>query len=126
MNEEIVRLYSNFDKDNLSVFFEKLIGFINKHDDMFREFIFENTLEVVKTFKAKDFFLGTSDENLEGSIHLYAGRLKNASNKDICENVIHLLWDIAAYMTKEICLSCQDRLSKDLILYQSNNYLQDL
>ncbi|SEO97099.1 hypothetical protein SAMN04488134_1281 [Amphibacillus marinus] len=112
MNDEIVQLYKEFDKNDLSFFFEKLIKFISKYDKVFRNYVFENSLNVVKKFKEYEFYMGTTDDNLEGLASFYAKEMVGASEKEICGNVIHMVWDIATFMTEELCPSCQDSYLK--------------
>ncbi|MGX7420039.1 hypothetical protein ACWOFR_14670 [Carnobacterium gallinarum] len=65
MNEEIVQLYKNFSKNELSIFFKKLIEYVNKYDSNFRNYVFENSLNNIEKFKEGEFYLGTTDDNLE-------------------------------------------------------------
>ncbi|MBC1574525.1 hypothetical protein HCA78_05815 [Listeria booriae] len=108
MNNEIVSLYGNFNKDGLALFTNKLICFINKHEQIFSKFVFKGTLNAIRKFDAADFYLGTSEDNLEVVISHYSRQMKNATEERICYNVVHLIWDIAAFMTQEVCPSCQD------------------
>lgn len=108
MNEEIVQLYKSFSKNELSIFFGKLIEYINKYDLNFRNFIFENSLNSIEKFKEDEFYLGTTDDNLEGLASCYAKEMLEATEKEICGNVIHMVWDVATFMTEELCPSCQD------------------
>jgi len=108
MNDEIVNLYSSFKLNEIADFFNDLIGYINKHEGVFSEFTFEDSLKATKTFKAEEFFLGTSDYNFKNGVPFYSEKMKDASEREICHNVMNLVWDMAAFTTKEICPSCQD------------------
>ncbi|EAC8166999.1 hypothetical protein B4U51_08095 [Listeria monocytogenes] len=108
MNEEITQLLKNFDNNKLPLFFEKLILFINNHDKIFRKYILEDSLNSIERFKESEFFLGTTDDNLEGLVLGYSETLIRADENEICRNVIHMIWDIATFMTDELCPSCQD------------------
>ncbi|MPR76081.1 hypothetical protein D7389_12860, partial [Listeria monocytogenes] len=108
MNEEITQLLKNFENKKLPLFFEKLILFINNHDKIFRKYILEDSLNSIERFKESEFFLGTTDDNLEGLVLGYSETLIRADEKEICSNVIHMVWDIATFMTDELCPSCQD------------------
>ncbi|MDT0015802.1 hypothetical protein QJV03_01220 [Listeria swaminathanii] len=108
MNKEIIQLYKNFDNNKLPLFFEKLILFINNHDKIFRKYILEDSLNSIEQFKESEFYLGTTDDNLEGLALGYSETLIGADEKEICGNVIHMIWDIATFMTDELCPSCQD------------------
>ncbi|EAF0861797.1 hypothetical protein CFF26_01275 [Listeria monocytogenes] len=108
MNEEITQLLKNFDNNKLPLFFEKLILFINNHDKIFRKYILEDSLNSIERFKESEFFLGTTDDNLEGLVLGYSEMLIRADENEICRNVIHMIWDIATFMTDELCPSCQD------------------
>ncbi|HFK7815079.1 TPA: hypothetical protein ACGY5Q_001489 [Listeria monocytogenes] len=68
MNEEITQLLKNFDNNKLPLFFEKLILFINNQDKIFRKYILEDSLNSIERFKESEFFLGTTDDNLEGLV----------------------------------------------------------
>ncbi|MBC1676894.1 hypothetical protein HB938_03490 [Listeria welshimeri] len=108
MNEEIVQLYKGFSKSELSIFFWKLIRYINKYDLNFRNYVFENSLNSIEKFKEEEFYLGTTDDDLEGLVSFYANKMLAATEEEICGNVIHMVWDIATFMTEELCPSCQD------------------
>lgn len=45
---------------------------------------------------------------MEGLALGYSETLIGADEKEICSNVIHMVWDIATFMTDELCPSCQD------------------
>ncbi|EIE5753365.1 hypothetical protein LDQ66_001023, partial [Listeria innocua] len=82
--------------------------FINNHDKIFRKYILEDSLNSIEQSKESEFFLGTTDDNLEGLALGYSETLIGADEKEICSNVIHMVWDIATFMTDELCPSCQD------------------
>ncbi|MBC1501080.1 hypothetical protein HB943_10750 [Listeria weihenstephanensis] len=108
MNNELAGLYECFNKDGIALFTDKLIEFINKYEYVFSKFVFKDTLEAIKKFDSIDFYLGTSEDNLEAMVFHYSGQMKKATEEEICYNVIHLIWDIATFMTQEVCPSCQD------------------
>ncbi|EIE5729334.1 hypothetical protein LDQ42_002669, partial [Listeria innocua] len=78
------------------------------HDKIFRKYILEDSLNSIEQSKESEFFLGTTDDNLEGLALGYSETLIGADEKEICSNVIHMVWDIATFMTDELCPSCQD------------------
>ena len=108
MNNEIVKLYSGFKLDKMTVFFDDLIDFINKHEEAFSRFTVEDSLEIIKTFKAENFIVGTSDYDFKDGLPFYSEKMKEATEQEICHNVMDLLWDMAAFTTKELCPSCTD------------------
>ena len=108
MKDEIVSLYSNFNIDELTDFFNSLIGFVNKYEREFSEFTFEDSLRITKTFKSEEFFIGTSDYNFKDGLPFYSEKMKEANEQEICHNVMQLIWELAAFMMKEVCPSCQD------------------
>ncbi|WP_317635129.1 hypothetical protein [Xylocopilactobacillus apicola] len=59
-------------------------------------------------FNANDFYLGTTEDNLVGLFLSYSKKLSKASNKEICGNVVHLIWNIATFTTDYLCPSCQE------------------
>ncbi|EFR88720.1 hypothetical protein NT05LM_0681, partial [Listeria marthii FSL S4-120] len=71
-------------------------------------YILEDSLNSIEQFKESEFYLGTTDDNLEGLALGYSETLIGADEKEICGNVIHMIWDIATFMTYELCPSCQD------------------
>lgn len=108
MNREIVQIYKEFNKNSLTSFFESLLNFIKKYDGTFRLYVFKDSLEVIEKFQKNDFYLGTTDDNLEGLALFYSEELLKATEKEICGNVVHMIWDVATFMTDELCPSCQD------------------
>ncbi|AQY51489.1 hypothetical protein PWEIH_14946 [Listeria weihenstephanensis FSL R9-0317] len=108
MNNDIVSLYNNYNENQLSDFFDRLIEFINKYERIFSRFVFEDTLQAVKKLDSSDFYLGTSKDNTEGLVRGYAKEMVKATKKEICYDAVHLIWDIAAFTTQETCPSCQD------------------
>ncbi|MFS0882878.1 hypothetical protein [Metabacillus niabensis] len=59
-------------------------------------------------FKASDFYLATTEDNIELAINIYIKNIPNFTEREICKHVMSLIWDIATFMTDEICPSCQD------------------
>jgi len=112
MNEELLRLYNSFNKEHLPGFFDQLVEFININKEKFEGFLFNDSLDAIKRFKASDFYLGTSEDNFKLAIRYYVDKIPNFSDRDICKNVINLLWDLATYMSNEVCPSCQDSTLK--------------
>lgn len=108
MNQEIVQIYKEFDKNSLTLFFENLLNFIKKYDEIFKLYVFKESLEAIEKFQKHEFYLGTTDDNLEGLALFYSEELLEVTEKEICANVVHMIWDVATFMTDELCPSCQD------------------
>lgn len=108
MKTEIIEIYKQFNIDKLDVFFDRLIEFISKYHSEFEKYTVIEFLEGMETLDSSELYLGTSDDNLELGISNYTITLINKNNREICGNVLNLVWDIATFQTNEKCPSCQD------------------
>lgn len=121
MNREIVQIYIEFDKNSLTSFFENLLNFIKKYDETFKLYVFKDSLEAIEKFQKYDFYLGTTDDNIEGLALFYSEEMLKATEKEICGNVIHMIWDVATFRSAELCPSCQDSNLKIASSTDQNN-----
>lgn len=109
MKEELLKIYKTFSTDNLYIFFDKLISYVNNHVIVFSKYISLDYLEAIKVLNSKKLILGHSDDDFEIAIPFYVNQLKaGTSEEKICNQVAGLIWDLSAYMTDEVCPSCHD------------------
>lgn len=109
MEEEILKIYSNFSINNLDVFFDELISYVNKYDSIFFKYTSLEYLDAIKKLDSKNLIIGHSDDNFEIAISFYMNQINKGLNEEELSNqVSSLIWDLSAYMTDEECPSCHD------------------
>lgn len=109
MKEEILSIYSSFSVNNLDVFFDKLISYVNKYDSIFLKYTSLEYLNAIKKLNSKNLILGHSDDNFEIAIPFYTNQISKGLNEEELSNqVASLIWDLSVYMIDEECPSCHD------------------
>ncbi|EAD3286292.1 hypothetical protein ACI1GO_001883 [Listeria monocytogenes] len=107
MNTDIIKIYDDFDKNKLNIFFDNLIQFVNKYESEFQKYTSLDYLKSIRKFKSQDFILGHSDDNLEVGIFFYKTKVEE-NREDICNQVAALIWALSAYMIDEVCPICSE------------------
>ncbi|MCD2248012.1 hypothetical protein LAX74_014245 [Listeria marthii] len=108
MNTDIIKIYDDFYKNELNIFFDKLIQFVNKYESEFQKYISLDYLKSIRKFKSQSFILGHSDDNLETGIFFYKTKVEENQEEDICNQVSALIWTLSAYMIDEVCPVCSE------------------
>ncbi|MBC2183852.1 hypothetical protein HCB33_10840 [Listeria sp. FSL L7-0233] len=108
MNTDIIKIYDEFDKNELNNFFDKLIQFVNKYESEFQKYTSLDYLKSIRKFKSQSFILGHSDDNLEAGIFFYKTKVEENQEEDICNQVSALIWTLSAYMIDEVCPVCSE------------------
>lgn len=109
MNEELVKIYSSFDIENMASFLDKLVLFVKKNHSIFLKYTLPDFLEGMEKIKSNEMIFGHTDENLEGIINHKKELFKQGMNKrDLCESVLTNAWDVCIYKTEKVCPACGD------------------
>lgn len=102
-NEDLIKIYTGYKYESLSKFFDDLINFVYKNSTQFNKYVYKNSQASVMKFKASDFYLGTTEDNIELAINIYIKNIPNFTEREICKHVMSLIWDIATFTTDQIC-----------------------
>ncbi|MBC1547819.1 hypothetical protein HCJ27_11980 [Listeria sp. FSL L7-1435] len=109
MKEDILAIYNKFEINNLNMFFDDLIEYVNKYYTVFSKYISLDYLDAITRLDSTSLILGHSDDNFEIAIPFYTNKVIEGLNEEELSNqVSSLIWDLSAYMTEELCPSCND------------------
>jgi hypothetical protein len=125
MKEEILKIYDSFSINDLASFFDKLINYVNKYESIFSKYTSLEYLNGIKLLNSKNLILGHSDDNFEISIPFYIKQInKGIDEKEICNQVVSLIWDLSAYMTHEECPNCHDNNLRLTVTNKANQIIK--
>lgn len=109
MKEDILEIYKKFDINNLNMFFDNLVEYVNKYSSIFSKYTSLDYLETIRKLKSTDLILGHSDDSFEIAIPFYIKKvIEGLSDEELSNQISLLIWDLSAYMTEEVCPNCND------------------
>lgn len=109
MKEDILAIYKKFEINNLNMFFDDLIEYVNKYYSVFSKYTSIDYLDAITRVDSTGLILGHSDDNFEIAIPFYTNKvIEGLSEEELSNQVSSLIWDLSAYMTEELCPSCND------------------
>lgn len=72
--------------------FSMILFFVYKNSTQLKKYVYKNSLASVMKFKAPDFYLGTTEDNIELAINIYIKNIPNFTEREICKHVMSLIW----------------------------------
>lgn len=109
MKEDILAIYKKFEMNNLNMFFDDLIEYMNKYYSVFSKYTSIDYLDAITRVDSTSLIIGHSDDNFEIAIPFYTNKvIEGLSEEELSNQVSSLIWDLSAYMTEELCPSCND------------------